>query len=102
MKYTATATMIARMITITTIVPMVSPDIFSSPAVAPVRQSRLSPRLPSFDPLELPCLLGQRDLRRQLFHAGSAVEAVTVRAVLQNVDRVLRHRYWAAMAEHDD
>src|SRR5215468_10345216 len=102
MKYTTIAMTIARMIIVTTIVPMVSPDMFSSPAVAPARQSRLSPRLPSFDPLELPCLLGQRGLRRQALHAGGAVEAVAVRAMFQDVRGILRHGDRAAVAEHDD
>src|SRR5215471_4280742 len=102
MKYTTIAMTTARMIIVTTIVPMVSPDMFSSPAVAPARQSRLSPRLPSFDPLELPCLLGQRELRRQALHAGGAVEAVALRAMLQDVGGVVRHGDRAAMAEDDD
>src|SRR5215510_16014360 len=101
MKYTATAMTIARVITIRAIVPMISPDIFSSPAVAPARQSRLPPRLPSFDPLELAGLLGQRELRRQPLHAGGSVEAVAVRAMLQDVGGVLRHGDRAAMTECD-
>src|SRR5690242_16211696 len=93
---------IARTITMMTIVPMVSPDMLSSPAVAPARQMGRAPRLLSFDLLELPRLFRECDLRRQPLHARGAVEAVAVGTMLQDVGGVVRHGDRAAVAEDDD
>src|SRR5262245_16351180 len=51
--------------------------------------------------LEPPRRLGQCPLGRQPLHAGGAVEAVTLRAVLQDVVRFFRRGDRTAVAQHD-
>src|SRR4051812_40793444 len=82
------ATMITKMI-----VPIVEPDMFSP---SPAFFGR-SPDLSAQDRFDLSRLLGQGVLGRQPFHARGAIEAVAIRAVLQDVVGVLRHRDRPAM-----
>src|SRR6266478_5544847 len=84
------------------LLPQASPPPCSFP-LAPVRlRPDSSSRPSSADLLELPGRLGQRHLGRQPLHAGGAVEAVALPAVLEDVARVRRARDRSAVAEHVD
>src|SRR3984893_8172475 len=70
---------------------------------APVRlRPHSSSRTPPADLLELASGLGQRHLGRQPLHAGGAVEAVALPAMLQDEARVGGPGDRSAVAEHDD
>src|ERR1700687_4939543 len=84
------------------LLPQAPPPPCSFPR-APVRlRPHSSSRTSPADLLELAGRLGQRHLGRQPLHAGGAVEAVALPAMLQDEARVGGPGDRSAVAEHDD